>query len=73
MYFRFELARDPSSGFRDAAAYYFGGRFARSWFWANEEWLKAGTPEMFDVIKHEIESTPVQTEFGYLNRIRSGI
>jgi len=73
LHFEIGVGPDPSYNVRDAAAYYFGGRFARSWFWANEAWLKYSTPEVYDIVKHEIESTPVQTEFSYLDKIKSGL
>ena len=70
MFFRYGLAYDPSDDYAWAAEYYFGGRFARTWFLENEDWL-ALEPQMFEILSREIEATPVQTKFNYLERIRS--
>jgi len=64
------LASDPKAGLRDAARYYFSGRFGRAWFEANKEWIGM-TPVVYETIRDEIESTPIQTKFEYMDRIKS--
>ena len=56
---------DGSTGF------YFTGRFARTWFDINQTWIFATTPELGEAIKRDIESTPVQERFEYLEELKS--
>ena len=70
MFFRYGLAYDPTDDLVVAAQHYFGGRFARAWFYENRDWLEI-EPQMFEVISHEIEARPVQSKFEYMERLRS--
>ena len=70
MYFRYGLAYDPSEDLVTTAHFYFGGRFARAWFWENEEWLDL-EPQVFEIIRREIEARPADSNFEYLEAIRS--
>ena len=64
------LANDPRPIIKDAANYYFRGRFARAWFEENKGWIR-GSPMVYEILSHEIESTPVQMKFEYIDRIKS--
>lgn len=70
MYFRYELACDPTENLSPSARWLFGGRFARAWFSANSDMLK-NDPKTFEVIDREIKANPVLTEFSYPDEIRS--
>ncbi len=62
---------NPSAGLEATVQYYFGGRFARAWFDENKYWIQATTPRVSDVISSSIESTPIQMEFEYIDRLKS--
>ncbi len=70
MYFRYELAYDPTENLSRSARWLFGGRFARAWFSTNSDMLK-NDPRTFEVIDREIKTNPVSTEFSYPDAIRS--
>jgi len=67
------LASDPEPGIRGAANYYFAGAFARAWLEENKVWILESTPVIYEAIRSEIDSTPVQTNFEYADRIKSRI
>lgn len=64
------LGSDQTRLLEDAARYYFGGQFARAWFEENKAWMYT-TPQVIEVFSRVIESTPAQTRFEYLDRIKS--
>ena len=48
--------------------YYFGNRFARSWYLENKQWIETGIVEVMD---REYEARPIQSDASYAERIRS--
>ena len=48
--------------------YYFGNRFARSWYFENKQWIDIDIVEIMD---REYEARPIQSGASYAERIRS--
>ena len=71
MFREYDLAYDPTVDTVFAAESYFGGSFARAWFRENEVWLKETNPEMTKILSREIESNPLQSEYGAAERLKS--
>jgi len=71
MFRDFDLAYDPTLDTEYAAGVYFRGRFARAWFEENKVWLQDSNPEMVRVFSRVFESTPVESEFGLVKRLKS--
>jgi hypothetical protein len=69
--YEYGLANDPIEGIRGSANYYFVGPFARAWLEENRGWILGSTPSLYEAIREEIESNPVQTNFEYVERIKS--
>ena len=67
------LGFDPAEVLASDAAYYLSGTFGRAWFENNKGWIAVGTPRLVEILEEALESTPVQTEFDYLNDVRARI
>lgn len=63
MFLDYDFAYDPTVDTKFTARYYFGSRFARTWFHQNKVWLQDINPEMTEIIGREIESSPPVTRF----------
>lgn len=62
---------DPTETFQSDVEYLFDGPFARAWFDLNKSWIGINTPLIVEVIERHIESSPMQTEYRYLNELSS--
>ena len=60
LYYEYGLATDPLVEYD--IPFYFNTRVAQNWYRENEQWIRAGTPELADAISRYVESTaPVST------------
>ena len=62
---------DPTETFEDDVEWLFDGPFARAWFEVNKGWIGINTPLIVDVVNRHIESSPMRTEYRYLNELKS--
>jgi len=63
---------DVANGTEQALAgsfdYYFGNRFARSWYLENRFWMD---PEIVEIMDREYEASPIQSGSSYTERMKS--
>jgi len=70
LYYQFGRAAEPTDDILDAARFYLGGSFARSWWQLNKYWMD---PTLVETVERHLAENPPTNTWDYADLIRSSI